>query len=149
MKKRKGDPWMSASEYGHTLPTFSINLLVKNIELSCKFYSEVFEAEIKYRDEDFAAVNLHGLEFMLHADHTFENHPWTDSLGNNNERGLGVELRVLGINPDKIEKLARKHKSVIFAETSDKPHGWRETVVQDPDGYVWAAGIKIPNLTSA
>jgi len=27
---------------------------------------------------------------------------------------------------------------------TDFPHGWRDVMVEDPDGYVWAAGVAIP-----
>jgi uncharacterized glyoxalase superfamily protein PhnB len=143
MKKRKDDPWMSSSDYGHSLPEFTVNLLVKNVKLASRFYVNVFNAKIRYQDEDFAAVLISGLEFMLHADHTFESHPWTKPLATSRVRGLGVELRLLGLDPDEVEKRARKRDDVIITAACDKPHGWRETVVQDPDGYVWAVGVKI------
>ena len=143
MKKRKGDPWMSAPDYGHSLPKFTINLLVRDVDLACKFYATVLKTEISYQDEDFAAVLVSGLEFMLHADHTFEGHPWTKTLATTAIRGLGVELRLLGLDPDKVEEIARKREDVIVSPVCDKPHGWRETVVQDPDGYVWAVGVAI------
>ena len=143
MKKRKHDPWMPASDYGHSLPKFTINLLVRDVQLACRFYVDVLEAEVHYQDEDFAALLVLGLEFMLHADHTYESHPWAKTLASTSMRGLGVELRLLGIDPDEVEKIARQRNDIIVAPVSDKPHGWRETVVQDPDGYVWAVGEKI------
>jgi len=27
-------------------------------------------------------------------------------------------------------------------KTEDKPHGWRDVIVVDPDGYTWAVGVK-------
>ena len=143
MKKRTGDPWITASEYGHSLHKFTINLLVRNVDLSCRFYIDVFDAVIRYQDQDFAAVLLPGLEFMLHADHTFDNHLWTKPLATSQRRGLGIELRLLGLDPDKVEELARKRGDIIITPAEDKAHGWRETILQDPDGYLWAVGIKI------
>ena len=143
MKKRKKDPWIPASEYGHSLPAFTVNLLVKDVLLSCRFYADILEAEVHYQDADFAALLVLGLEFMLHADHTFEVHPWAKTLAGTSMRGLGVELRLLGIDPDQVEKIARQRNDIIVVPASDKPHGWRETVIQDPDGYIWAVGEKI------
>ena len=134
---------MSASDYGHSLPKLTINLLVRDVQLACRFYADVLDAEVHYQDEDFAALLVLGLEFMLHADHTFESHPWTKKLAGTSMRGLGVELRLLGIDPDEVEKIARQRNDIIVAPVCDKPHGWREIVVQDPDGYVWAVGEKI------
>ncbi|GIS65230.1 MAG: hypothetical protein CM1200mP3_14780 [Chloroflexota bacterium] len=50
---------------------------------------------------------------MLHADHTFEAHPWAKTLAGTSMRGLGVELRLLGIDPDQVEKIARKGMTLL------------------------------------
>ena len=126
MKKRTTNPWMSAIDYGHSLPAFTVNLLVRDVAMSAGFYEAVLNGMEHYQDEDFAAMNVGGLEFMLHADHTY-----------------GVELRLLGLDPDRVEALARHNGAVLIAPATDKPHGWRETMVQDPDGYIWAVGVKI------
>ena len=143
MKKRTSKPWMPTADYGHSLPKFTVNLLVKNVVVGVNFYKTVLGGNEHYHDDDFAALNVAGVEFMLHADHTYENHPWAVSLGEGNRRGLGVELRLLGLDPDKVEVLARDNNACLIAPATDKPHGWRETVVQDPDGYVWAVGMKV------
>jgi catechol 2,3-dioxygenase-like lactoylglutathione lyase family enzyme len=80
MKKRTDNPWMSATDYGHSLPTFTINLLVRNVAAGVEFYEAVLGGTEHYQDEDFAALNVAGLEFMLHADHTYETHPWVAAL---------------------------------------------------------------------
>jgi hypothetical protein len=54
---------------------------------------------------DFAAFNVGGVERMLHADHTYDKHPWYGPKG----------------------------------------HGWREVMVEDPDGYLWAVGVPTPS----
>ena len=142
-KKRVGDPWMPADEYGRALPTFTVNLLVSDIARSVAFYREVFGAEARYSDPDFAAMRLVQLDFMLHADHTYDDHPWYPRLTAAKERGLGAELRLLGVDPDDVESRARKVGAAILQPAIDKSHGWREVMVQDPDGYVWALGVTI------
>ena len=74
-KTRTGNAFMSADEYGRSLPQFSVNLLVRNVENSVKFYRDVIGALVRYSDNDFAALDLNGWEFMLHADHTYDHHP--------------------------------------------------------------------------
>ena len=143
MKKTTKAPWMPASDYGRGLPTHSINLLVRDVQLSIFFYEHIVGAKVIYSDQDFAAIKLKDTDFMLHADHTYENHPWITPLNSGTTRGLGVEIRVLGIDPDKIETQARKHSATLIQEARDKPHGWREVMVADPDGYIWAFGINI------
>ena len=77
---------------------------------------------------------------MLHADHTYEGHAWHGRLTGGKERGLGAELRLFGVNPDVVEERARRVGAAVLQPAVDKPHGWREAWVQDPDGYVWAVG---------
>ena len=142
-KKRIGEPWMPAGEYGRSLPVFTVNLLVADVARSVGFYREVMGAEERYSDPDFAAMRLVGLDFMLHADHTYDDHPWYRRLKAAKERGLGAELRLLGVDPDDVESRARKAGAAILQPATDKAHGWRDVMVQDPDGYVWALGVTI------
>ena len=141
MKKREGEPWMPAPDYGRLLPAFSINLLVRDIDASLTFYRDVLEASVHYSDPDFAALRVGQAEIMLHADHTYEDHPWHGDLVAGKQRGLGAEIRLFGVDPDDVEARARTHGAAILMMATNKGHGWREVWVQDPDGYVWAVGI--------
>jgi hypothetical protein len=44
---------------------------------------------------------------MLHADHTYDHHPLYARLQTPGQRGTGAELRVLGLDPDAVERRAR------------------------------------------
>jgi catechol 2,3-dioxygenase-like lactoylglutathione lyase family enzyme len=141
MKKRTGEPWITAPDYGRLLPSFSVNLLVRDMARSIRFYREVLAAFVHYSDPDFAAIKLAGVEVMLHADHTYEDHPWYAQLASTDRRGLGAELRLLGMDPDAVESRARAADSRIVKAAATRGHGWREVMVEDPDGYVWAVGV--------
>jgi len=141
-KKRTGEPWMAADEYGRSLPAFTVNLLVRDVARSVAFYADVIGAEVVYADPDFAALRSQEADFMLHADHTYEEHPWQGRLGGEGQRGLGAELRLFGVDPDAVEKRALEMGSPVLKETFEA-HGWREVWVEDPDGYVWAVGVPI------
>jgi uncharacterized glyoxalase superfamily protein PhnB len=143
MQKSKKKPWMPAPEYGRSLPAFTVNLLVKEVAPSVKFYRRVLKGKVHYSDEDFAAISVSGAELMLHADHTYEVHPWLEHLASGKPRGLGAELRILGVDPDQVEFRARRAGAEIVQPAQDKPHGWREVMVADPSGYVWAVGTKL------
>jgi uncharacterized glyoxalase superfamily protein PhnB len=140
--KRTGEPWMSPDDYGRSLPYFTVNLLVRDIAKSLAFYKEVLEAKVSYSDADFAALRLRDLEFMLHADHTYEHHPWQAQLASTALRGLGAELRLFHTDPDAAEQRARRFGAKICQLCQDKPHGWRDVIIEDPDGYAWAVGVK-------
>ena len=62
---RAGDAFMSADEYGRSLPVFSVNLLVRNVSNSISFYRDVLGATVRYSDDDFAALSLLGVDFIL------------------------------------------------------------------------------------
>jgi len=139
MKKRIGTPWIPSQDYGTLLPQFTVNLIVRNIVTSLSFYKEVLQARVHYSDPDFAALRILGLELMLHADHAYEHNPWSIHLQTDQVRGLGAELRLLGMDPDAVAARAR-HLNAIFQEATSRGHGWREVMVRDPDGYIWAVG---------
>lgn len=143
-KLRTGKPWMPGYLYGALLPALSLNLIVTSIENAVKFYKTVFEAEVHYYDIDFAALRVGGAEVMLHADHTHEDHPWHEDLQSSQKRGIGAQIRLLGIDPDMIEKRAKEAGYLVAKPAVDKGHGWREVLVRDPDGYEWGVGVLIP-----
>lgn len=142
-KLRQGQPWMPGYRYGALLPPFSLNLVVAEVERSVEFYRQVMGAEVHYYDIDFAALQVGGAAVMLHADHTHDNHPWYGDLSAGKGRGLGAQLRLLGIDPDMVERNAQKAGAEIVAPAENKGHGWREVLVRDPDGYEWAVGVLI------
>jgi catechol 2,3-dioxygenase-like lactoylglutathione lyase family enzyme len=140
-KRRTGTPWMTATEYGATLGGASVNLIVRDVEASVRFLTGLLEFQAHYQDVDFAALEGHGLKLQLHADHTWEGMPWHERLASGERRGLGVELRILGLDPDRLEKRAREEGASVMLGATDFPgHGWRECYLEDPDGYLWVAG---------
>lgn len=146
-KLRQGDPWMPGFRYGALLPPLSLNLIVSDTARSVQFYRDVFDAEVHYVDIDFAAMRVGPAEVMLHADHTHEDHPWHAQLIAGEPRGIGAQIRLLGIDPDDTERRARAAGATVAVEARDKGHGWREALVRDPDGYEWAVGVLIPPAT--
>ena len=146
-KTRTGDAFMPAGDYGRALPRFSANLLVRNVAASLPFYRDVLGVTIRYADDDFAALSLLGIDFMLHADHAYDHHPLYALLQATPERGVGAELRFLGVDPNKVEERAKRLGTAIIQPARDYAHGWREVTLLDPDGYIWTVGLPIPALT--
>ena len=52
---------MSADEYGRSLTSLSLNLLVRDIALSLPFYTEVLGFTDRHHDPDFAALERDGV----------------------------------------------------------------------------------------
>ncbi len=104
----------------------------------------MLDATIHYADPDFAAVAVSGVELMLHADHAYDKHPWHAPLTRGERRGLGAELRLFRVDPDAVERHARAAGASVVQPVTTKGHGWREVMVEDADGYVWAVGVPTP-----
>ena len=140
-------PWMPADEYGRSLGGFSFNLLVRNVAKAIAFQRGVLGAVVVYSDADFAVLRraLPGatVEWMLHADHTYGDHPLLALTGDNALRGVGVELRLHGLDPDAAASTAHKLDFTVLQAPADKPHGLREAYIVDPDGYVWVPDVPI------
>src|SRR4030067_658854 len=72
------------------------------------------------RRPDCAALRLGELDFMLHADHTYDVHPWSRRLGRERRRGLGAELRLFGVDPDAAVSRAREGGAGGLVAGADK-----------------------------
>jgi catechol 2,3-dioxygenase-like lactoylglutathione lyase family enzyme len=134
---------MSAADYGRTLSGLTVNLIVRNVARSIPFYSGVLGLRLLYSDEDFAAFEREDVKLQLHADHTYAQMPWAARLRQDAPRGLGAEIRILGIDPDAAEKRAREGGFTVAVPVRDWPHGWRDCLLEDPDGYIFAVGVPL------
>ena len=60
MKKRIGDPWMPADQYGKSLSGLGLSLLVFDIEIADAFQTEVRGAKVIYSDPVMAILEAQG-----------------------------------------------------------------------------------------
>ena len=132
---------MPAPDYGRSLSGLGVNVLVREIEPALPFQREVLDAEVVYSDPDVAVLRRNGAEWMLHAHHTYDAHPWHPVLVSDAPRGVGAELRLHGRDPDAAEAAARRLGFEIVQPATDKPHGLREAYIADRDGYVWVPDV--------
>ena len=149
MKKREGDPWMAADDFGRTLKGLGVNVLVTDVEVALAFQTQVLDATVIYSDPDFAVLRRGDALWMLHADHTYNDHPLTGSLSEDIPRGIGAELRLYDRDPDDAEAKARDLGYTVLAGAMDKPHGLREAFIIDGDGYLWVPSVAIQKGESA
>lgn len=134
---------MPADQYGKSLCGLGVNLLVPSIDAERAFQLQVLGGEEVYSDPDFAVYRGYGAEWMLHADHTYADHPLHGSLRDEMPRGIGVEIRLYGRDPDVAEAAARELDLVVLAGAMDKPHGLRESFLISPSGYLWVPSVAL------
>lgn len=136
-------PPLSAADYGRSLKGIGFNLLVRNVGRAVTFATEVLEASCLYDDEDFAMMKLAGGDFMFHSDRTYRDNALFGLVQGLEGRGAGVELRVYAVDPDAAEARARAGGWTVLAGSIDKPHGLRECIILDDEGYAWLPGRAI------
>lgn len=130
-------PRMSGADYGRSLTGLGFNLIVNDIEKAIHFAKHVLGAEVVFRTEVFAAMKLSGQDFMFHIPESYRGNELYGTLKSDAPRGVGIELRCYHVDPDAAESNARSQGYTILAGALDKPHGLRECMILDDDGFVW------------
>ena len=133
----------SAGDYGKSLRGLGFNLIVKDLPRSINFATQVLGATVFFATPAFAAMKLKGCDFMFHIDETYHANPLRGILAGSEARGVGVELRVYGRDPDMAEAIARNGGWTVLAGSLDKPHGLREAMILDDEGYLWIPSIHL------
>lgn len=134
-----------ADSFGRQLgPGIGINLLVRDTGASARFQVEALGAGITYLDDDFAILTGFGSTWMLHHDRTYHAHPLRGALGTGEVRGVGIELRLYGCDPDRAEAACEPAGGTVLATSADKPHGLREAYLLDAEGYLWVPCVPKP-----
>jgi uncharacterized glyoxalase superfamily protein PhnB len=134
---------LSAEDYGRSLRGLGFNLMVRDVGAAVAFAETVLHATAFHKTDAFAAMKLNGADFMFHADMTYAHNPLKGFIDGNTPRGVGVELRIYGLDPDEAEKRARDLGFTILAGSLDKPHGLRECMIVDGEGYVWIPSVHL------
>ena len=134
---------MPAPEFSRHLTGLNVNLIVPDIDASLPFFTDVLQLKKLYSDPDFAAFEgPEGWHLMLHADHTLDHSPVeTARLSAPGKRGTGAEIRIMGPDPDAVEKRARELGFTVNVAATTYPHGWREVRLEDANGYMFAVGV--------
>ena len=100
MKKSDKKPFMAPPDYGHSLAGFTVNALSANLPRALEFQRDVLQAEVLHEDEDLLILRGYGVSWMVHADHTYDQHPLLGDTRAQSRRGAGIELRLHGLDPD-------------------------------------------------
>ena len=86
---------------------------------------------------DFAIMSYGNQVFQLHADGTYHSHPLLSLLPEAGARGAGIALYLFETDPDEAAAKAKAAGGHILQMPENKPHGLREALILDADGYAW------------
>jgi uncharacterized glyoxalase superfamily protein PhnB len=140
---------MSGADYGRSLTGLGFNLIVNDLNRAIHFATQVIQAEVFFRTDMFAAMTLSGQHFMFHIPASYRGNELYATLASDAPRGVGIELRCYQVDPDLAEARARIHGYTVLAGCLDKPHGLRECMLLDDDGFVWIPSKHLnPNATA-
>ena len=128
---------VSAGDFGRSLKGIGLNLLVRDVEASAAFLAEVFAMGVHRLSKDFAILTYGDDVMQLHSDGTFVGHPLLGLLPEAGARGAGAELRLYETDPDEAAQRAEAAGGHVLQAPANKPHGLRECVILDADGYAW------------
>lgn len=143
------DTPLSGPDYGRTLKGVGFNLIVNDVSRAVHFATEVLGATVFFRTPVFAAMRLHGFDFMYHVPDSYRGNELHATLISDAPRGVGIELRCYHVDPDEAEAKARTLGYTVLAGSLDKPHGLRECMLLDDDGYVWIPSRHLPKEAKA
>lgn len=131
------DETVSAEEFGASLRGLGVNIIVTDVLRTAKFLTQVFDITGHRLGPDFAIMRYGDQVFQLHSDGTFGGHPLHGLLPESPPRGTGIELRLYDTDPDTAAAKAETAGGMVLQPPTDKPHGLRECVILDADGYAW------------
>lgn len=138
---------IEADDLGRMLRGMGINLLCPNPQDYAPRIAHVLGLNIIRVDEFFGLLSWqddpdHNGLIQLHADKTYAAHPYYVMLGENQPRGIGLELRLFETDPDAAVRRAGEDADfTILQPATDKEHGLREAFILDPLGYCWVPSV--------
>lgn len=128
---------VGAGDFGRSLTGIGLNMLVRDVTAEVAFLTEVFGMTAHQPTKDFAIMTYGREVFQLHADGTYHSHPLPSLLPEAGPRGGGIALYLFETDPDEAAARAEAAGGHILQAPENKPHGLRECVILDPDGYAW------------
>lgn len=127
-----------APDFGASLRGIGLNLLCRDVRTTASFLQAVFNMQPHRLSQDFAIMTYGAQVFQLHVDATFASHPLYELLPETPPRGTGVQIYLYDTDPDIAATRAEPAGGILLQPPTNKPHGLRECVILDPDGFAWS-----------
>ncbi len=138
---------VSADGFGRSLSGVGLNLLTRDVRGLAAFLRDVLGLNIHRLSDDFAIVTHGPHLFQIHRDGTYGAHPLSGLLPENPPRGTGIQIYLLGIDPD--AAVSRAEADSVLEKPADKPHGLREATILSPEGYAFSPAVALAQQGAA
>lgn len=136
MPDQAASHWVDANRLGRALPRgIGVTLAVGDINAEIAFCRDVLGAFVLEAGAPFTVLELCGSVLLL-RDLT-----GADDAADPGGRCDGMEIRVAGLDPDKVAARAARAGHAVLAPAADAEHGMRECRIASPAGYVWVPGV--------
>lgn len=135
---------VGAADFGRSLRGIGVNLLCRDVRGMAAFLQACFALSVSRLSDDFALIGHGDTLIQLHSDGTFVRHPLFHMLPESPPRGAGMQLYLLGIEPDAACARAEAAGGVVIEPAADKPHGLREATILSPEGYAFSPAVARP-----
>ncbi|HLD81648.1 MAG TPA: VOC family protein [Patescibacteria group bacterium] len=111
------------------LKVSSILIGVNDLNKAKPFYEQVFGFQFGEFRPPFASASLDGIEFNIEENADYRSKDWTNNY-------VGGRKHV-SFETDNLEQFLAKAESLggqIIEPPKEKPWGWKEAIIADPDG---------------
>ena len=126
-----------------------MNIICPNPLIYEPLIARVFSLNLIRVDEFYAFLawdnnaNFDNL-IQVHSDCSYKKTHYCKYFGNSEPHGLGVELRLFNVSPDKSVELANIEQDwQVIQSPTDKEHGFREAFLLDSIGFSWVPSVPL------
>ena len=140
---------MEPDELGKNLAGFGVNLMCPEPSIYAPSIARVFSLNLIRVDEFYALLTWDdnanfGNLVQVHSDFSYKKIPYYKYFEDSRLRGLGAELRLFNVSPDKsVEQASIEQGWQVIESPNDKKHGLREAFLMDNVGFCWVPSVPL------
>ena len=140
---------MEPDELGKNLTGFGVNLICPEPSIYAPSLARVFSLNLIRVDEFYALLTWDdnanfGNLIQVHSDFSYKKTPYYKYFEDSRPRGLGAELRLFNVSPDKsVEQASIEQGWQVIESPNDKEHGLREAFLLDNVGFCWVPSVPL------
>src|SRR5690625_4683348 len=114
---------------------FRIELYVKDLEESLRFYQDIIGLEMYGRNERCGRFNYDCFSLLITSESTLDDNHYFNNKAKSDVKGNGFELIIVVDELEKVYKRCLDNNYPIEVEVEKYPWDMRGFKVADPDGY--------------